>query len=282
MLFCFLTLFLLILALARPQTLKGKKNIKHQGVQMILAIDVSQSMMAEDIPPNRLSFLKKQLRDFLLTSPGNKLALLAFAGQSILISPFTYDRDLIINYLQDLSTDYISLQGTHFASVLKKSQQMFANQPAGSSSSDQVILLASDGEDHNQNLQKEIDELKKQNIRIFTLAVGSQEGSPIPIKSQKGQLIDYKKDRQKNVVISKLQTQTLKKLASNTQGGYYHLDYSNQALDKLKKDLGKLKKQSFSFKKANSKKEWFQYMLFLAFILSSLELLWSERKRIKL
>lgn len=273
--FSALTLF--ILALARPQTEGEKTKKESAGIQIVLAVDVSRSMTAEDIYPNRLEFLKKELSRFLNMSGGDQAALAAFSGSALLISPFTTDLSLINVYLDDLSPDFLSAQGTDFNKLFKVINRIFKN--VSENTKKRIVraaIIASDGEDHASGWKSGIKLLKDQGVRVFTLSVGTKEGGVIPLKNAKGEVVEYKKDSSGKVVISRLKSKSLKQIASKARGGYYHLSYSGRAIEKLRKDLDRLKKTVFETGEFYTKKELFQWFLAVGLILALLELLLIE------
>ena len=273
----FAALALFILALARPQGEGEKVNRKSAGIQIILAVDISHSMMAEDVLPSRLEFLKKELFHLLDISAGDQVALMAFAGSALLISPFTSDLSLIKVYLEDLSPDYLSTRGTNFRQVFKVADRAFKNvEKRTGKQIIQVLLMASDGEDHVQKWKNALKPLTDQGVRVFTLSVGTKEGGVIPVKNARGEIMEYKKDSSGKAVISQVQPKVLKQLANKGQGAYYHLSYSGQVIKKLRSDMDQLKKTVFETGMAHKKKELFQWFLALGLILALAELLLSE------
>ena len=273
----FMALALFILALARPQGKGEKVTRKSAGVQVILAVDVSRSMMAEDVRPSRLEFLKKELSHLLDLSAGDQVALMAFSGSALLISPFTGDLSLIKVYLEDLSPDYLSSQGTNFKSVLKVSQTVFENiEKKTEAQAVRVLLIVSDGEDHVQKWKSALKDLTAKGVRIFTLSVGTKEGGVIPVKNARGEILEYKKDSSGKIVTSQVQPKILKQLADKGQGAYYHLSYSGQVMKQLRGDMDQLKKTIFETEMTHKKRELFQWFLALGLILAFIELLLSE------
>lgn len=273
--FAALTLF--VLALARPQGEGERVNRKSAGVQILLAVDISHSMMAEDVLPSRLEFLKKELFHLLDLSAGDQVALMAFSGSALLISPFTSDLSLIKVYLEDLSPDYLSAQGTDFKRVFKVASKTFKNvEKRTGKQIVRVLLMASDGEDHIQKWKEALKLLTDQDVRIFTLSVGTKEGGVIPVKNASGETIEYKKDSSGKVVMSQIQPKILKQLANKGRGAYYHLSYSGQVMKQLRSDMDQLKKTVFETGVIHRKKELFQWFLVLGFILALAELILSE------
>ena len=276
----FIALTLFILALARPQMEGAKVTRESAGIQVILAVDVSHSMMAEDVLPSRLEFLKKELSHFLDLSAGDQIALMAFSGSALLISPFTGDVSLIKVYLEDLSPDYLSAQGTDFNRVLKEARKIFESvEKRAKKQTVHALLIASDGEDHAQNWGSALKALTDKGVHIFTLSVGTKEGGVIPFKNAAGDVLEYKKDFSGKVVVSQTQTKTLKQLADKGRGAYYHLSYSGQVMRKLRSDMDQLKKTVFQTGMIHKKRELFQWFLALGLILAWFELLLSERRR---
>lgn len=274
-----LALGFFILALARPQGLGKKENIKKSGVQIVLAIDISQSMLAEDIKPNRLEFVKKEISRFINILEGNQIALIAFAGSSILVSPFTNDLSALKLYINDLSPDYLSQTGTNFGLLFSKARDVFKRLKTKKNQSvTKVLIIASDGEDHSKNIKHRVKKTTENNIRIFTLSVGTKEGGVIPIKDQRlGQVIEYKKDRSQEVVVSRLNPKTLKEYARLSKGAYYHMSYNQDISPLLKKDLDKLEKTVFKQSSVIQRTEYYQWFLLLGLVLALLELLMGDR-----
>ena len=273
-------LVFLILTLARPQGIGEKIDLPQRGVPILLLVDVSNSMLVEDIRPNRLSFLKKELARLLEMSSGDQIALVFFANSSVLASPFTNDLSAVKSYLGDLSADYLTNQGTNFERAFQLSAQVFEKLKQKEASI-KVVVLASDGEDHSSKTRKIIKSLVSQEgLRIFTLSIGTQEGGVIPIRDYQNNIKEYKKDSAGKLVISRLNPESLKNFAKWGKGSYYHLSYGSQAIEKLRKDLDTLKKSELEENKLVKKKEYYQWFLIMAFLLALLELLLSDRKQV--
>ena len=272
-------LALLVLALARPQGLGEKMETQDRGVYMLLMADASQSMLAEDIKPNRLAFMKKELSRLIDLSSGDQLALLIFAHSAVLASPFTNDLSAVKSYLNDLSTDYLTNQGTNFERAFALSAEVFHKiKEQEKAQATKVIVIASDGEDHSKQTKKAIQNLvKQQNIRIFTLSFGTKEGGIIPVRDYKNQVREYKKNSQGKLIITRLKQEALKNFAQWGKGSYYHANYGGQAVERLWADINRLKKTNLKKTERINKKEYYQWFLILAFLLALLELILSER-----
>lgn len=277
LLLSFLVLALLILSLARLQGEGEKREIPQRGSTLLIMLDVSHSMLTEDVHPNRLEFIKQELSRLIEMSTGDQIALGFFAKSAYLISPFTPDLSAVQSYLKDISTDYLSRQGTDFSKLFDLTAELFERQK---DLEFKAVLIASDGEDHSpKTKQKAQALLKDQNIRVFTLSVGTKSGKVIPIRDYKNQVREYKKDSRGELVVSRLNPEFLKKLSQWGKGAYYHLDYGGRSIEKLRSDLNLLKKQSFDKYTETGKKEYYQWFLLLAVLLAIGEIFLNDRKK---
>ena len=272
-------LALLFIALSRPQGKGELIEAYNKGLYLLLLIDVSKSMLTEDIKPNRLSLVQKQISRLVDLSSGNHIAIGIFANSVLWLSPFTHDMSAVKSYLNDLSADYLIDQGTNFANVLGASVNMFDSiKEKTVESSVKAVLIVSDGEDHSIQARQTAQLLFKQRgVRIFTLSVGTKKGGVIPIRDYKNQIKGYKKDRYGNLVMSRLKQESLKQIAKEGKGSYYHLNYRGKAIDKIRKDLEHLE-QNMSDKMAYTKRrEFYQLLLIAAIFLGLIELLLSNK-----
>ncbi len=257
-------LFLMILALARPVLEDQSVVEKSQGLEIIIAVDVSQSMLTKDVSPNRLSLLKVELSRFLARSNRkDRIGLIAFAGSSFLLAPLTLDVNLIQNYLNSISTDIIGSQGTDFKSVFEQAQRSFEG--GGVGNANQVLIIASDGENHEEGALQAARELRKQGVRIFTLGFGTREGGKIPLNQT------YMKDRWGNEVQSQFKERILKEFAKIGEGAFYHVFVKSNFVEKLHDDLNSLDQYEFEGVSRAGQVEIFQY-----FLLFSLILIWIQ------
>lgn len=273
----FLVLVLLVLSLARLQGEGEKREIPRRGSAILIMLDVSHSMLAEDVRPNRLAFLKQELSRLIKMSTGDQIALGFFAKSAYLISPFTPDLSAVQSYLKDISTDYSSRQGTDFSKLFDLTAELFERQKELEF---KAVLIASDGEDHSPKTKQKVQALlKDQNIRFFTLSVGTKSGKVIPIRDYKNQVREYKKDSRGNLVVSRSNPEFLKKLSLWGKGAYYHLDYGGRSIEKLRSDLNLLKKQNFDKYTETRKKEYYQWFLLLAVLLALGEIFLNDRKK---
>ncbi|WP_374029965.1 VWA domain-containing protein [Bdellovibrio bacteriovorus] len=276
-----LAVFFFVLALARPQMGESQQEVKSEGVEIIFAVDVSESMMAEDVKPSRLAQAKVELSRLIDLMPGNKVGVVAFAGSAALLSPLTNDPGAIKMYLESLEPSSVSSQGTNFTDALKTAKEAFER---GGVSTDEVvkvtrvILIASDGEDHEQGALDEAQKMAKEGIRIFTLAYGTEKGGAIPVRDGMGFLKGYKKDRQGQTVLTTVKGDALRALAEAGQGSFYFATFGGDQTKLLVEDIGKLERTQFDSTVATQYEERFQTFLLIGIILALLELFLGERR----
>lgn len=274
-------LILLVFALARPQFGASEQKIKSAGVEIFFAVDVSESMMAEDVKPNRLEQAKAELSKLVDRLPGNKMGVIAFAGSAALLSPLTNDPAAVKMYLESLSPNSVSTQGTSFTEALSLSDKAFKR---GGAQVDEVnrvarvILLVSDGEDHEAPAEELAEQLVKEGTRIFGLAYGTEKGAGIPVRDGMGFLKGYKKDQSGNTVLSKVNGDAISSLVQKGQGSFFFASFGGRHLDDLISDLERLEKTEFENAVATQYDEKFQTLLWAALILGLLELILGERR----
>lgn len=276
-----LVILFFVFALARPQSGQSMQEIKSEGVEIMLAIDVSDSMLAEDVRPSRLEQAKTDLSRLLDRMPGNRVGVIAFAGSAAILSPLSNDPNAIKMYIESLSTNSVSSQGTSFEEALRIAVDSFKR--GGVSDNDtskvtRVILVASDGEDHEPGANEAAKKLVDQGIRIFTVAYGTEKGAPIPVKDGMGFWKANKKDRSGQTVITTVKGEALRALASSGDGAFYFATPGGDYIKKLADDLANLEKTEFEAKMAVQYEERFQWFLSIGIIIALLELFLGERR----
>lgn len=276
-------LIFLILAWARPQMGQSVQEVKSQGVEIIFAVDVSQSMLAEDVRPNRLEFAKKELQRLVDLLPGHKFGIVAFAGSAALISPISTDPSAIKMFIEGLNVESVSAQGTNFLAALQESMDAFKRggvQKDEVNKVTRVILITSDGEDQEPGALAEAEKIvTEEGVRIFSVAVGTEKGAPIPQRDGAGYLRGYKKDRAGQVIMSATTGDALQALANKGKGSFYHGTFGSNYLQSLTEDIGKLEKAEFESSMAVQYDERYQVFLAIAVLLGLLELLLGERRK---
>ena len=277
-----LALAFFILALARPQMGQSTQEVKATGVEIMIAFDVSNSMLAEDMKPSRLQYAKTEISRLLDLLAGDKVGLVAFAGSATLVSPLTNDKTALKMFIDSLTVESVQTQGTNVKKALNEAKKAFDRGGLESDESlrvTRVILVVSDGEDQEQGALDEAKTLATDGTRIFALAFGTERGGPIPLRDERGFLRGYKKDKNGQNVISAVKGDFLRELAAAGQGSFYHAVFGGQEAKRVKEDLDKLEKAEFNSSLATSYDERFQIPLLIGIILALIELLVGERNR---
>ncbi len=261
-----------LLALARPQWGEKKQNMVSRGLDIIVAVDTSTSMLAEDFKPNRLEKAKHSLSSFIDLLRGDRIGVITFAGTSFLSCPLTLDYDAAKMYLDIIDEYSIPVQGTAIANAVQRSIKAFEQ----GEDKHKVLLMITDGEDHEGNPEEAAKEARKNGIIIYTLGIGSATGEPIPLRDENGTLTGYKKDRNGHVVTSKLDDATLSKMAEITGGKYYHATDNELELDRIYDDIQHMEKKDLKASLLNRYEDRFEWFFMAAFILFLIEILMPE------
>ncbi len=267
--------FLMILiALARPLAWKKEGEVKQKGLDIVIAIDTSSSMLAEDFSPNRLEKAKRELVSLLDQLQGNRMGLVGFAGSAVVLCPVTLDIHVLKTYLEILDTQLVGIQGTLLGDAIKKSISMFdKGQNHG-----HVIILLTDGEDHESHPLEAAKEAQKENIRIYTIGIGAGNREPIPIFNEAGERIGHKQDEKGETILSQLDEKTLQEIASITGGQYYRATSGEIEIEKIFKEIKQLEKGELGNTSLNQYEEKFQPPLLIGLIFLLIAEALGERK----
>jgi Ca-activated chloride channel family protein len=279
-----LVLAFAIVALCRLQMGQGEQKIKSEGIELMIAVDVSRSMLAEDVKPSRLDFARREMHRLLDQLNGHKVGLIVFAGSSVMISPLTGDYSALRMYIDSLDINSVSTQGTYFAKAMTTATEAFKNGGAEVDETVKVtraILFISDGEDNEPGAVDAAEKLNEEGIKIFSIGIGTEEGGSIPLRDSFGYLKGYKKDDSGQIIVSRAKTKLLQDLASKGGGAYYHAVFGGGHIEQITSDLSKLEKAQFDTKVTVNFNEYFQIFLVIAVILSLLEMFLSEKRSLK-
>ena len=273
----FIILFLSI-ALANPKIGTELKSINREGVDIVFAIDVSKSMLAEDVAPNRLTRSKRIISEIINSLSTDRVGIVAYAAQAIPQVPLTTDFASVKNFLQIIDTDMLSSQGTSIDSALNLSVNFFDQ----NSDTNRVLILISDGEDHDDIPDSIIKLISENNINLITIGVGLEAGTTIPIKID-GTVDSYKKDINGDVVITKRNSDFLLKIASSSKGEYIDGNSTEDALELVKTKLDKIDKSEFESSEFVEYKQQFQIFILLSllFIISDIFIFQTKTKWIQ-
>ena len=273
-----LAIFLLVLGLMNPKIGTQLETVKREGVDIVFAIDVSKSMLAEDIAPNRLEKSKRLVSAILNQLASDRIGIVAYAAQAIPQLPITTDYSAGKMFLQALNTEMLSSQGTALDSAIDLSGTFFDDEDQ----TNRVIFLISDGEDHSEEASNAASRAAALGIKIFTFGVGTEVGAPIPLK-RNGVIESYKKDFDGEVVITKRNQKILEAIALATDGKYQDGNDTQAVLDFVSEQLKAMDKKEFEAKKFVSYKDRFQPLLIgaLFFLIFDLFLFETQTKWIK-
>lgn len=266
-------LLMLVISLVNPKIGTELKTVKREGVDIVFAIDVSKSMLAEDIAPNRIIKSKRIVSEVFNNLGSDRVGIIAYASTAIPVLPITTDFSSARMFLESLNTDMLSSQGTSIAEAINLSKNYFNDE----NQTNRVLCVISDGEDHeiqNNNLS---DIAKEAGITIISIGLGSPNGAPIPIK-ENDIVKSYKKDDKGEVVITKLNENILKDMATQTGGIYFKGDNTNSVVSSIVDELKEMDKQEFESKQFVSFKDQFQWFLFVGLFLIILDVVVFERK----
>lgn len=263
----------LIIGLVNPKIGTKLETVKREGIDIVFAIDVSKSMLAEDMAPNRLDKSKQIVSQVINQLGSDRIGIVAYAGSAFPILPITTDYGVAKMFLQSMNTDVVSSQGTSLDQAIQLSADFFEEGNA----TNKLIILISDGEDHSEGIEKAIEKANEVKAKIITIGVGTTKGGPIPIK-QNGVVESFKRDQNDEVVITALNEETLKQIGKETKGGYIYGDNTKEVLEYVKNALDNIEKTEFETTQVADFQSQFQWFLGFAFLLLLLDTFLLERK----
>ena len=268
-----ISLILLILALVNPQIGSKTETYKRFGIDIVFAIDVSKSMLAEDIAPNRLEKSKQIVNQIINKLTSDRVGIVAYAGKAFPQLPITTDYSSAKMFLQNMNTDMISSQGTAIDEAIQLSTTYFDDEINTS----KLLIIISDGEDHNNSSLDIAKMAASKGIKIYTVGVGKEKGSPIPIKKN-GIIQNYKRDNKEEIVITKLNKKVLTEIAEITNGFFIDGENTPYVLKEIDKILLDTEKSEFESKQFSEFKDQFQLFTFLALIFLLFEIFLFDSK----
>ncbi|PIE02971.1 MAG: hypothetical protein CSA81_04490 [Acidobacteria bacterium] len=252
----------LLMAAARPQWGRKLETVKHRGIDIIIALDVSESMRAEDVAPSRMQKARQEVNLFLEKLKGDRVGLIAFAGSAFTYCPLTVDYSAIQMFLSSLEPGVISDGGTDISAATREAVDVFER---SQSSASKVLVIFSDGEHHEKDPRSEIKEAVERGIKVFTVGVGhvGKSGARIPLEGEEGA---FKRDRYGNLVITRLDEATLKQVAEMGGGKYYRITESGRELVAIYDYLSKMEKRDFNSRLQDQRQDYFQLLLQLGLV----------------
>lgn len=263
----------LVFGIVNPQVGSKLEEVKRKGVDVMIALDVSNSMKAEDIRPNRLERSKQAISRLVDQLQGDRIGLIVFAGKAYVQLPITTDYGAAKLFLSSVSTDMIPLQGTSIGPAIDLAINSFSD----SLKKNNAIVIISDGEDHEGAAVDAAKYASEKGIVVHTVGMGSPDGAPVPVYSN-GVRVGFKQDKEGNTVISKLNDAALSAVADAGKGKYVRASNSDDGLSLIMKEIDKMEKKEFGAKVYTDYEDQFQYFLAMALILLLAEFMVSERK----
>jgi len=264
-----------VLALARPQWGDEKRTAQRKGVDIIFMVDTSLSMLAEDVKPNRLDKAKFEIETFIRNLRGDRVGMVTFAGSGFLQTPLTLDHAAFLLFLNAVQVGFLPDPGTSLFSAVDLAIRAFPQKELKY----KALILFTDGEDQEGGVEKAIEEAKQANVRIYCIGLGTAEGEPIPLKNEKGERSGFKKDRNGQMVLTRLNQPLLERLAKETGGIYLPATPGEKEVDIILKHLRGWGEQQFAEKMVVEREDQYQVFLILALIFLFAEMLVRRKNK---
>lgn len=263
----------LIFALVNPKIGTKMETVKREGIDIVFAMDVSKSMLAEDVAPNRLDKSKQLVSQIIKQLGNDRIGIVAYAGSAFPVLPITTDYGVARMFLQSMNTEMVSSQGTSLDEAIKLSLTYFDDK----SKTSKLLILISDGEDHSEGAESMAEEANKAGMKIITVGIGTEKGATIPLK-RNGIVESYQKDNNNEVVVTKLNKASLDAIAKATKGGYVNGNNTKEVVEYIKGTLDKIQKTEFESTEMADYQSQFQWFLGFAFLLLFADVFLLERK----
>lgn len=263
----------LILGLVNPKIGTKMETVKREGIDIVFAVDVSKSMLAEDIAPSRLEKSKQIVSQIINQLGSDRIGIVAYAGSAFPVLPITSDYGVAKMFLQSMNTDIVSSQGTSLDEAIKLSATYFDEK----SKTSKLMIMISDGEDHSEGAESAAEEANKIGMKIITIGVGTEKGGTIPLR-RNGVIESYKRDKDNQIVITKLNPESLKSIAKATNGNYVNGANTKEVLEFVKNTLDKIQKTEFEATEMAEYQSQFQWFLAIGFMLLLVDVFLLERK----
>ena len=272
--FTVLIFTLLIIGIANPQVGSKMEEVKREGVDLMIAIDLSNSMLAEDIKPNRLEKAKLAISRLIDKLEGDRIGLIVFAGEAYVQLPITTDYSAAKLFLSTVNTNIVPTQGTEIGKAIDLGVQSFDME----NTQNKAIIIITDGENHDEKAIESAQQAQELGIFVHTLGMGLSKGGPIPIYNKYGNQTGYRKDREGNTVVSKLNENLLQEIASAGSGIYVRANNSKAGLSALFAEINKMEKKEIGTMVFTQYKDRFQLFIGFALLLLLVDLILLNRK----
>lgn len=267
--------FFLVLALARPQWGAKLETVTRRGVDVIIAVDTSTSMLAEDVKPSRMAQARAAVAAFIDLLRGDRIGLVAYAGTAYVACPLTLDYTAAGMFVDVLDADLIPVQGTAIAQAIQAATSAF--RPG--ERRHKVLVLLTDGEDHEGNVMAAARAAAAEGISIYTIGIGSPSGEPIPLRNARGDIIGYKEDKDHRKVTSRLGEGDLEAVALASGGRYFRSTPDGIELQRVYEEISRMDQRTLSGRMLSVYEERYQIPLLAALLLLALEAALADRRR---
>ena len=263
----------LIIGIVNPQVGTRLEEVKRKGADLMICLDVSNSMKAEDLAPNRLEKAKQSISKLIDKLDGDRLGVIVFGGEAYVQLPITTDYSAAKMFLESINTDMIPTQGTAIGKAIDMAMESFGKDEG----KNKAIVIITDGENHEDDAIKAAEDAAEKGITIHTIGMGSAEGAPIPL--YKGNVREgFRKDKEGNTIVTKLDEKMLQEISAAGNGIYIRASNSDAGLNNVLEALDKLEKKQFDSKMYSDYEDRFQWFIAVAFLLLLIETFLTERK----
>jgi Ca-activated chloride channel family protein len=268
-----LGLTFLIIGLINPKIGTKLETVKREGIDIVFAVDVSKSMLAEDVAPNRLEKSKQLVSQIINQLGSDRIGIIAYSGSAFPVLPITTDYGVAKMFLQSMNPGMVSSQGTSIDEAINLASTFVDKKDK----TNKLLIIISDGEDHSDNAENAAEEAKKLGIKIITIGVGTEKGGPIPLK--KNDVVEsFQRDQNDEVVITKRNAEVLTKIAKSTKGGYVDGNSTKTVIDYIKNALENIEKTEFESTQMANFQSQFQWFLAFGFLVLFIDLFLFEKK----
>lgn len=264
---------LMIIGLANPQIGSKLEKVERKGIDIVIAIDVSESMLAQDIKPNRLQRARQAISRLVDELGNDRIGIVVFAGRAYTQLPITTDYAAVRLFVSNISTESVPVQGTAISEAITLAIDLFDE-----SETEKAIIIITDGEDHEGDVVEAAEIAVSNNIRIYTVGMGLPEGAPIPAYDRAGNQQGFKRDRSNNTVISRLNEEMLQEIANAGNGKYVRANNTQVGLRIIFDEISQLEKTEFESRMFTDYEDRFQWFLAPALLLLLIEFLIFERR----
>ncbi|WP_438989458.1 VWA domain-containing protein [Polaribacter sp.] len=263
----------LVIGLTNPKMGTKLKTVKREGVDVVFALDVSKSMLAEDVAPNRLEKSKQIISKIIDKLGSDRVGIIVYAGNSYPLLPITTDHGAANMFLQNANPDMVSSQGTAINEALELAKTYYNNDEQ----TNRFLIIISDGEDHQEETKQVAQNLANEGVKIYTIGVGTEKGGPIPMRLN-GSMIGYKKDNKGETVISKRVPKVLQGIADASNGTYIDGNVTDNPVNKIANIIANAEKNEFETKQFSDYKDQFQWFLALGLLFLVIDIFLFDKK----